>query len=99
MRSSSGPDIRARYLAISGGAQRQRPEVSPRYPHGHGFMAATSWNRAGYSTWNEAREMETTPDSIGSRRLLSTRRLNFGISSRNKTTRCERLTSHGVTLV
>ena len=61
------------------------PDDSPRYPHGHGFMAATSWNRAGYSTRSAARAIATTPVSSGSRSDSSTARWNSGSSSRNRT--------------
>ena len=47
-RSSSGPDTRRRYLKRSPSPQRQAPGW-PLAPHGHGFMAATSWKRAGNS--------------------------------------------------
>lgn len=50
-----------------------------------GFMAATSWNRAGNSARRLARETVTWPLSRGSRRASSTRRSNSGSSSRNRT--------------
>ncbi|EPA94957.1 hypothetical protein PG5_46030 [Pseudomonas sp. G5(2012)] len=38
---------------------------SPRYPQGHGFIAATNWNRAGNRTRSFAREITICPDSKG----------------------------------
>jgi len=55
---------------------------------GQGFIAATSWKRAGNWDWRAAREMETFPDSSGSRKDSSTSRSNSGNSSRNSTPRC-----------
>ena len=43
------------------GGQRQRPRGSPRCPHGHGFIAATSWNRAGNSACRAARDSTMWP--------------------------------------
>jgi site-specific DNA recombinase len=51
----------------------------------HGFIAATSWKRAGKSAWCAAREMVMRPDSSGSRSTSSTERLNSGSSSRKST--------------
>jgi site-specific DNA recombinase len=53
-----------------------------------GFMAATSWKRAGNSAWRAAREMVIVPDSSGSRSTSSTCRSNSGSSSRNNTPWC-----------
>lgn len=51
----------------------------------HGFIAATSWKRAGNSACRAARETLTRPDSRGWRRTSSTRRSNSGSSSRKRT--------------
>ena len=46
IRSSSGPDKRARYrLLLMDEHVQRRPPLPP--PHGHGFDAITSWNEAG----------------------------------------------------
>ena len=50
MRSASGPDNRARYRTISDSAQMHTRVGSPALPHGHGFIAAMSENRAGNAT-------------------------------------------------
>jgi hypothetical protein len=42
IRSSNGPETRARYFWIWSMVHRQRPLSSPAYPQGHGFIAATS---------------------------------------------------------
>ena len=57
-------------------------------PHGQGFIAQTSWNRAGYTHRALTREMVTTPSSMGWRRASSTARGNSGSSSRNSTPLC-----------
>jgi hypothetical protein len=67
-----------------------RPLVAnaPSQPHGHGFIAATSWKRAGYCAWYAAREIVMWPVSSGSRRASSALRGNSGSSSRNRTPAC-----------
>lgn len=60
-----------------------------------GFMAATSWKRAGNCDWRAARDIDTWPDSSGSRSDSSTSRSNSGSSSRNSTPRCAREISPG----
>ncbi len=50
-----------------------------------GFIAASSWKRAGNSAWRAAREIATRPDSSGPRSISSTLRSNSGSSSRNST--------------
>lgn len=60
-----------------------------------GFIAATSWKRAGKSTRRAARAMLTCPVSSGSRSASSTRRSNSGSSSRNSTPWCAREISPG----
>jgi len=57
--------------------------ASPRYPHGHGFMAATA-ESARKSAGAGARNGDRA-DSSGSRNTSSTRRSNSGSSSRNNT--------------
>ena len=63
--------------------------------HKQGFIAATSWKRAGNSAWRAARATCTTPDSIGSRKVSSTWRFHSGSSSRNSTPQCAREISPG----
>jgi site-specific DNA recombinase len=53
--------------------------------HPQGFIAATSWKRAGNSLCLAAREMVTTPDSSGSRSTSSALRSHSGNSSRKRT--------------
>ena len=64
---------------------------------GHGFIAATSWTRAGKVTCAFARATETSPVSSGWRSESSTGRWNSGSSSRNSTPRCAIETSPGFT--
>ena len=40
------------------GVQRQRPAGEPQWPQGQGFIAATSWKRAGNCDWRAAREID-----------------------------------------
>jgi hypothetical protein len=68
--------------------QLQRPLAWPRQPHGHGFIAAINWNRAGNVLCRAAREMWIVPDSSGSRSTSSVRRSHSGSSSRNSTPWC-----------
>src|SRR4030095_16606172 len=72
---------------------------SPKYPHGQGFIAATSMNSEGKVTLPAARETVTFPSSIGCRITSSADRLNSGSSSRKRTPLCARLTSPGFGLV
>ncbi len=58
-------------------------------------MAPTSITSAGKLTERLARAMWTAPNSRGWRSVSSARRLNSGISSRNRTPRCARLSSPG----
>ena len=52
----------ARSAPTSPGAQRQRPSgIAPANPHGHGFIAATSWNRAGNVIARPARAIDDAP--------------------------------------
>lgn len=74
----------------------QRGGVKATQPHG--FIAATSWTRAGKLTCALARAIETVPVSSGWRSESSTGRWNSGSSSRNSTPRWARLTSPGRTL-
>lgn len=62
-----------------------------------GFIAATSWNRAGKVTCALARATTASPVSSGWRRLSSTWRGNSGSSSRKRTPRCASETSPGFT--
>ena len=77
--------------ACSGSARR-----SVAKPHGHGFAASTSWNRAGNST-DTARAVQH--DAAGLQRLAQrvehAARRTPGASSRNSTPRWARLTAPG----
>jgi hypothetical protein len=48
-----------------GGVQWHSRLGSPKYPHGHGFIAAASMNREGNVTDTAARAMVTEPSSKG----------------------------------
>src|SRR5208283_846203 len=65
MRSSSGPEIFDTYRWIIGGVQWQSRVGSPKYPQGHGFIAAASINREGNVTDIAARAIVTEPSSSG----------------------------------
>ena len=67
----------------------------PAKPHGHGFIAATSWKRAGNVVARPAREIATRPASSGWRSASSTSRSNSGSSSRNSTPWSALVTSPG----
>ena len=67
----------------------------PANPHGHGFIAATSWNRAGKIVARPTRETATRPSSIGWRSASRTSRPNSGSSSRNRTPWSARVISPG----
>ena len=69
--------------------------TTPAKPHGHGFIAATSWKRAGNVVARPAREIATRPSSSGWRSASSTSRSNSGSSSRNSTPWSARVTSPG----
>ena len=47
IRSRSGPETRRRYRSGTPGGQLHARSADPSWPHGHGFIAATSVNRAG----------------------------------------------------
>ena len=79
-----GAETRPR-SAPPGPACRRRPAPVPAPAAGAGFMAATSWKRAGKRAVRMAREISTRPVSSGSRSDSSVRRLNSGSSSRNST--------------
>ena len=85
IRSSRGPEIFSTYLATSRSEQVHRPEGCPRQPHRQGFMAHTSWNRAGRCSVPQERATVTVPSSRGWRMASSTSRWNSGSSSRNST--------------
>ena len=61
----------------------------------HGFMAATSMNRAGSVAVAAARATVMLPSSSGCRRASNDARLNSGNSSRKRTPRWERLIAPG----
>ena len=65
IRSRSGPEMRDPYRAICIGEQRQGRDTSPWYPHGQGFIAPISMNRAGNDTVRKARAIRTQPSSSG----------------------------------
>ena len=77
MRSSRAGDAArvARHLVGRAGAGPRRMSAPPA---GQGFMAATSWKRAGNRAVRMAREISTRPVSSGSRSDSSVRRLNSG---------------------
>ena len=60
----------------------------PKYPHGHGFIEATSIKFDGKVRLVAAREIVTCLSSIGWRKTSKTLRSNSGSSSKNKTPRC-----------
>ena len=96
IRSRSGPETRRRYR--SGHARRAgaRPDPStPLMPHGHGFIAATSVNRAGKVTARPTRTTVTLPSSSGWRSASSTSRRTPGSSSQTSTPWSARVTSPG----
>ena len=66
MRSSRDPEIFETYRWIIGGVQWHSRVGSPKYPHGHGFIAAASMKREGKVTETAAREIVTAPSSSGS---------------------------------
>ena len=85
IRSRSGPDTRCWYRSTVGPVHEQRPSGSdPANPHGHGFIAATSWNRHGNVVVRPARAMTTRPSSSGCRSASRTSRSNSGSSSRKE---------------
>jgi site-specific DNA recombinase len=63
----------------------------------HGFIAATSWKRAGKRKCALARATTASPVSMGWRKESRTGRWNSGSSSRNSTPRCASETSPGRT--
>ena len=83
---------------ICEGAHEHWWVLSPRYPHGQGFCAATSMHLAGKVVLPFAREMETTLSSIGCLRLSNTERGNSGNSSKKRTPRWASVISPGLGL-
>jgi hypothetical protein len=65
MRSRNGPEIRFWYRSGTWVAQVHDRSEAPANPHGHGFIAAMSWNRAGKVVVRPARAMATHPSSRG----------------------------------
>ena len=63
----------------------RQPPGRPPWPHGQGFMAATSRKRAGKVTVPTARATRTTPSSSGWRSASRTCWANSASSSRNST--------------
>ena len=74
IRSSRGPEIFSTYFSTSRSEQVHRPEGCPRQPHRQGFMAHTSWNRAGRCSVPPERATVTSPSSRGWRMASSTSR-------------------------
>ena len=69
--------------------QRQRPEGSPAQPQGQGFIAATSWKRAGNSQCAAARaNRRPRPIPAAGAGTSSARRPHSASSSRNSTPLC-----------
>ena len=96
-RSGRATDRRSVAGSARGRATGSRtPDPScPANPHGHGFIAATSWNRAGKIVARPTRETATLPSSIGWRSASRTSRPNSGSSSRNRTPWSARVISPG----
>ena len=95
MRSSSGPETRARYFFSSAGEQVHFRVGCPYQPQRQGFMAQTSMNRLGYVAVPATRATVTTPSSSGCLSASRTSRWNSGSSSKNSTPLCARLISPG----
>ena len=93
--SSRGPDSRRVYLARRVSEHLQCPSLI-HSPHGHGFMAATSWKRDGSVTVPRARHRRMTPSSRGCLNRSSTEAGNSPISSKKSTPQCARLISPGL---
>src|SRR3989338_4855135 len=96
MRSIIGPDNFLLYLSRSEGLQIQALCLFPAFPHGQGFIAATSIKFDGKIAEPLAREIETMLSSSGWRRDSITLFSNSGNSSRNKTPLCASVTSPGL---
>jgi hypothetical protein len=77
------------------GSQIHPPPGDPAFPHGQGFMAATSWNWAGNRARAMARVISTYPVSMGSLRLSRAPRCTWGSSSRKRTPRWASVISPG----
>ena len=60
----------------------------PKYPHGHGFVAAISINEQGYESAIFALEIVIISSSIGWRRVSIVARENSDNSSKNSTPLC-----------
>lgn len=82
---------------VQGGSSSLPPSgsASKRATQLQGFIAATSWKRAGNSAWCAAREIVMRPDSSGSRSTSSTARFHSVSSSRKSTPWCASETSPG----
>ena len=95
IRSNKGQLILDWYFATSWYEQVHCLVGSLYMPHLHGFIAATTIIRQGYCTVPLAREICTTPSSIGWRKTSNVSRGNSGNSSRNNTPWCAREISPG----
>ena len=83
-RSRSARESLSRNAASRCGEHEHSAAGSPRAPHGHRFIVATSWNRAGKIAAPAARAIATTPSSSGWRSASSAGRWNSGNSSRSR---------------
>ena len=95
MRSRNGPETRRWYALGTWTGHLHGRSDAPAKPHGHGFIAATSWKRAGNVVARPARAIATRPSSIGWRSASRTSRSNSGNSSRNRHPWSARVTSPG----
>ena len=73
--------------------------LSPKYPQGHGFIAPSRINFAGYFIECVALDITISPSSRGWRNTSSTALGNSTISSKNRTPRCARVISPGFGLL
>ncbi len=83
--SRIGPERRDRYRSIASGEHIQGFSGSPINQHGHGFIAPTSENRAGYLHDWLTRLMVISPSSIGCLSVSRSDLLNSRNSSRKRT--------------
>jgi len=85
IRSISGPLTRPMYRSIMFGEHLHGRLGSVKYPHGQGFIAATSMIWAGNRSVECTRGIVTHPSSSGWRIISSVVRGNSGNSSRKST--------------
>lgn len=65
IRSSRGAESFFQYISIERALHRQSFVSEPKFPHGHGFVAMSSWNSAGKTVERPALEIVIFPDSSG----------------------------------